>query len=102
MRRTRREPRFECNLDARLTLQGGSTVCRVLNISRSGLAVERCPIAKFQPGARVHLAVDRLGSIRGTVRWAGMQDFGVEFDTPLTDSNLRDVLGENARALEEV
>lgn len=66
------------------------TLCKVVDISRSGLRLQT--YSRLQLGAHISIRLPVAGRVLATVRWADDFSAGCEFDCPLRDDVLRALL----------
>jgi Tfp pilus assembly protein PilZ len=79
----RRQTRFDVSIPAKLTVDGISNDCKMLNLSLGGTLV--AANAKYAMGQQVRIAfnVPTMGDpieVGGTVRWSNAEGVGVQFD----------------------
>jgi hypothetical protein len=79
----RRQSRHEVSIPAKLTVDGTSNDCTVLNLSLGGAQI--AAHAKYAMGQRVKIAfhvpamADAI-EVGGTVRWSNSDGVGIQFD----------------------
>ena len=79
----RRQTRHEVSFPVKLTVDGTSSDCKVLNISLGGVQI--AAQVKYAMGQRVSVAfhVPTMAEsieVGGTVRWSNVEGVGVQFD----------------------
>jgi EAL domain-containing protein (putative c-di-GMP-specific phosphodiesterase class I) len=73
-----REPRHRLMRRALTAINGQSVEVKLRNISSSGALVD-CPLP-VAPGTELTINIIGVGPVRGLVRWAQANKFGVQFD----------------------
>ena len=75
----RTNPRSRCRLDSSIRYMKHTATCRIINISRTGVAVEIYTAFHAAPGSTVAIENDQMGLLEGIVRWARGGRFGIQF-----------------------
>ena len=81
-----RDPRVAVLRAAVISNPRGKETGRIRNLSRSGAMIE-CGIA-FRPGEPVTLDFGDGRPVKGVIRWADEERFGVAFDEPIEAEQL--------------
>ncbi|MBW0006621.1 MAG: EAL domain-containing protein, partial [Sphingomonas sp.] len=75
-----REPRHRLMRRALASIDGKTVEVRLRNISSMG-ALAECP-QSLAPGTQLTIDIVGVGPVRGVVRWAQSEQFGVQFESP--------------------
>lgn len=75
---TRRTPRQRCRVDSKVKYLQQEAAARMVDVSRTGLALELATPLHAATGSVVQIQNDHLGLIEATVRWRKASRLGVE------------------------
>ncbi|MBC2773929.1 PilZ domain-containing protein [Rhizobium sp. AQ_MP] len=76
----RRSQRIRCRIRATLQFMGQTLDIRILDISRTGMALQLEGWIEAKRGATVVIRCPELGHIEGSVRWYRAGKMGLEFE----------------------
>lgn len=76
----RRTQRIRCHIRGSLTFLGQTLDVRVIDISRTGMALKLEGWIEAKRGSIIHVRSQELGHIECTVRWYRAGKMGVEFE----------------------
>ena len=79
------DPRYAANSNGVLTLNGKTSPCVIVNISRAGAMLQG--VANLDVGVSFDLAIDGVGLMKATVSWTSEYGFGVSFAPPKLNSD---------------
>jgi hypothetical protein len=72
---------------------GEGTQVRVRNVSSGGLMADASD--DYRPGMRIHVALEGIGEVAGSVAWAEAGRIGVAFDHPVDKTLARKTKGKS-------
>jgi len=76
----RRTQRIRCHIRGTLEFMGQRLDVRILDISRTGMAIKLEGWIEAKRGATIAVRCTELGHIEGTVRWYRAGKMGLEFE----------------------
>ncbi|MGG7518496.1 PilZ domain-containing protein [Allorhizobium undicola] len=75
----RSTPRSRCRLDSAVRYMKQIADCRIINISRTGIAIELYTRFSAATGSTVSIESDEIGLVEGIVRWNRGGRLGIQF-----------------------
>ncbi|WP_246318765.1 PilZ domain-containing protein [Peteryoungia desertarenae] len=76
----RQDQRIRCRIKGILTFLGRTLEIRIIDVSRSGMALELHGWIEAKRGSRVTLKSVEFGCMEATVRWYRAGKMGIEFE----------------------
>ena len=84
----RKYQRWPCDHYCKINFSHGSLSANISNVSQGGFLGNAISPTAVTVGSTGVVQVDRIGSFSIVIRWVGMNEFGAEFEDPISEAEL--------------